>query len=175
MFEARHGFVFATCVTAISVAFAPTSAAAQKPAGQWLVRWESSAKGGHGDVTPPTEVRGRITIQQVKDSVFGTWLYSAPPGEPAPFANELRGVLRHDTVSVSVVPAVDPDASALGIMLQDFGEWVKQHVHGIAPTVTQYEFTVRGDSLSGVRRVVAVDGSVKDRVFVLSGTRVKGK
>ena len=148
-------------------------ASVQTAVGQWLVHWEIPAKLSHGGTAPPQEIHGRVTLRQIGDSIFGAWQYSAPASEPQALANELRGVLNHDTVSVNVIPAVDPDASTLGSIAHDISEWMREHVHGISPTMTLYEFTVHGDSLNGVRRVVTVDGSVKDRVFPLSGVRVK--
>ena len=149
------------------------SAAAQKVAGEWIMRYERPATMSYGEKIAPAEVRARVTLRQIGDSIFGAWLYSALPGEPAAQANELRGVLHHDTASVSIIPIVDADANMFLNFAQNVVDWMKSHVHGIAPTATLLEFTVRGDSLSGVRRVMAVDGSAKDRVFPLSGARVK--
>ncbi|MDQ6612556.1 MAG: hypothetical protein M3Y64_08980, partial [Gemmatimonadota bacterium] len=150
-----------------------TGAAAQQLDGQWRVRYEPPVTMSHGEATPPKEVRAQITLRQLRDSVFGAWQYSSLPGETPALANELRGTVHRDTVSVTVLPAVDPDAGAFTTSGETIVEWIRKNVHGISPTVTVLNFIVRGDSLIGVRRIVAVDGSVRDRVDPLTGTRIK--
>lgn len=169
---------FAAFVTTVLLAFTATSVAtgqtnAQKLAGQWLVRYERPATINHGETVAPQGVQARITLRQVGDSIFGAWLYSTAPNEPPALANEVRGLLRHDTATVSVLAPVDPDAGMFSNLGETLVAWIKEHVHGIAPTATVLDFTVRGDSLTGVRRIVAVDGSMKDRVYPLTGVRVK--
>lgn len=167
------------------VAFLPTLAAvgvwlsfplaldAQKLAGQWEVQYERGATVTHGASEVRQDGSARMTLRMKGDSIFGQWQPDVAPGEPLAPAFELRGTAKGDSGFVQLVPNVDAAAGMLKNMANDVMDFLKTHLHGMPPMVTVLEFRISGDALSGVRRSVSEDGSVKTTGRAM--TAVRGK
>jgi hypothetical protein len=151
----------------------PVAAAAQKLVGQWDVQYERGSATTHGANTARTEGSARMTLRHQGDSVFGQWQQVVAPGEPLAPVYEMRGVVKGDSGFVLLVPNVDADAGMLKNFANDVMEFLKTHLHGMPPMTTVLEFRINGDALSGVRRSVSEDGSVKTTGRPMTAVRAK--
>jgi hypothetical protein len=113
-----------------------------------------------------------MTLRQKGDSIFGEWQPIASAGETPPSPRTLVGVLRGETARLEIDPNVAATEGYFAELGREIVEFMKEHIHGIAPTTTKLELTARGDSLIGSRWLAAADGTESARRS-LSGIREK--
>jgi len=142
--------------------------------GKWLVRYEHEVRTGHmgsGESRVVVDTV-RLSLRQKGDSILGEWQAVTPPGETPPGPRTLVGVVRGETARLEVDPSVAATEGYFAELGREIVEFMKEHVHGIAPTTTQLELTAHGDSLIGSRWSASADGAESLRRS-LSGIREK--
>lgn len=163
--------LFAALATITSASKADAQPAAV--AGKWTLRYEHQPSGMHNADAAIQERRALLTLQLNGDSVFGEWQAIVPAPDSAPPPRALRGIRRGDSILVRLDADVDPNASMIATMGHEIVEFIKTYVHGMPPTTTALDVSIRGDSIMGTRRTVLMDGTARGKAFVLSGVRAK--
>lgn len=146
---------------------------AQKLAGQWDVVYERGSTVTHHANEVRQDGSARMTLRLKGDSVFGQWQSVVPAGEPLAPVFELRGIVKGDSGFVQLLENVDPNAGMLKNFASDVMDFLRTHIHGMPPLLTLLEFRIDGDALSGVRRSVSEDGSVKTTGRTMTAVRAK--
>jgi len=161
---------------AATIAAVPLSVQAQaKIAGKWVVSYEHEIRTGHlgGPLVSRTVVDTvHVTLRQKGDSILGEWQAIAPTGETPPSPRTLVGVLRGETARLEIDPNVAATDGYFAELGREIAEFMKEHVHGIAPTTARIELTVRGDSIIGSRWSSSTDGTESPRRS-LKGIRLR--
>ena len=162
-----------TFMLAVLSAFgAPRAGAQVQLAGQWLVRYEHEAAGMHVAPARTEQAIARMTLMLRGDSVYGQWQPVVAAGETPPAARAIHGQRTHDGAALQLAPASESDGFFMSL-IDGLVDYLKLHIHGIPPMITYIDLSVRGDSLSGVRRSASVDGTVQGRSRDIAGARVR--
>jgi len=152
----------------------PRFASAQtKVAGQWSVQYTKVVIHLHSGDTTMIDQTAQMTLHPRGDSVFGVWQAPAASGEAAPPPHTIHGIIRGDSVRVQVDPSPHDDDGFFSELGREIVEFIKTHVHNLPTTIPLLEFKVRGDSLSGTRRAMTLDGLVMTAPRPLSGARIR--
>ena len=166
----------ATRVSCIAVALlvAPRSAFAQgKVDGRWIVQYEHEARGIHGTNPQLVTDSARVTLRQHGDSVLGEWQAIVPAGDAPAHPRVLRGTIRGEIIRLQIDPNVQESEGYFAEIGREIMDFLKEHIHGIPPMITQLELTVRGDAFSGLRWSASADGSAETTHRQLRGAREK--
>lgn len=152
---------------------APSFATAQtKVAGQWSVRYTKVAIQLHSGDTTIVDETAQMTLHPRGDSIFGVWESPAAGNAPAPPPRTIHGIVRGDSVRVQVDPSPHDDDGFFSELGREIIEFLRTHVHNLPTTIPLLEFSVRGDSLSGTRRSLTLDGVVMTALRPFSGARI---
>ena len=151
----------------------PITASAQvaprgKPLGTWDVEYDRTVLHMHGETTHRHE-RGHMSLRADGDSLFGELVIGDS-------ASASRSALRgKSTKGAWTLYVEDPSPKGVGIFLSAVGaamDWLRETVHGIQPTVTRLDVTLKGDSLTGSRTVTG-GLSPNPRTSAITGKRGK--
>ena len=171
----QHALV-ASRVSCIAVALllASRSAFAQaKLDGRWIVQYEHETRGIHGANPQLVTDSAHVTLRQRGDSVLGEWQGIVPAGNAPAHPRVLRGTIRGEIVRLQIDPSVQESEGYFAEIGREIMDFLKEHIHGIPPMITQLELTVRGDALSGSRWSASPDGSAETTHRPLRGDREK--
>jgi hypothetical protein len=159
-----------------TIATTPRSSQAQSGVtGKWLVQYEHEIRSGHlgSPLVSRTVIDTvHVTLRQKGDSILGEWQAIAPAGETPPSPRTLVGILRGETARLEIDPNVAATEGYFAELGREIAEFMKEHVHGIAPTTTRIELTARGDSVVGARWSSSTDGTESPRRS-LKGIRLR--
>ena len=88
----------ALLIAVVTVAVASTRAMAQQVAGTWAVTYDSDIRQEGEKITVNKRAKGKLTLEQKGDSVFGTF---KPDDGPDATARPLTGTLKGTTLSLT--------------------------------------------------------------------------
>jgi len=162
-----------SCIAVALLVASRSSFAQAKADGRWIVQYEHEARGIHGANPTLVTDSARITLRQRGDSVLGEWQAIVPVGDAPAHPRVLRGTIRGDVVRLQIDPNVQESEGYFAELGREIMDFLKEHIHGIPPMITQLELTVRGDTLSGSRWSASADGSAETTHHPVRGAREK--
>ncbi len=162
-----------SCVAVALLVASRSSFAQAKVDGRWIVQYEHEARGIHGANPQLVTDSARVTLRQRGDSVLGEWQGIVPAGDAPAHPRVLRGTIRGEIVRLQIDPNVQESEGYFAEIGREIVDFLKEHIHGIPPMITQLELIVRGDALSGSRWSASADGSAEGTHRPLRGAREK--
>jgi hypothetical protein len=144
-----------------------------KADGRWIVQYEHETRGVHVGTPQLVTDSARVTLRQRGDSVLGEWQAIVPAGDAPAHPRVLRGTIRGEIVRLQLDPNVQESEGYFAEIGREIVDFLKEHIHGIPPMITQLELTLRGDAFSGSRWSASADGSTETTRRPLRGSREK--
>lgn len=141
---------------------------------RWLVDYERMVGVQvhmHGPNQPVArQEHARLVLTPKGDSVTGQLVALASPGEPEHVIGDVRGIRKQNDLSLRVTKPFKP-MGYIATQWDAVMAWLRETMHGVAPTVVTMRLFVTADDIRGTVSTVTVDGAPVDGPRPLTGKR----
>jgi hypothetical protein len=132
----------------------------------WTIEYERTIHRMHAEPIKFLE-HARMTVRSVGDSLIGDLLIPMAGKDSVRYL--IRGMPKAALWTLYVEEPKPQGLAILMVPVEAAMDWLRDAVHGVAPTVIRFDLTVKGDSVTGTRTVTGFPGN-EPRVTAVRGS-----